>query len=72
MPKETHLDAKAAEYLIHAEGKDNALEVTRTLRNDLLLLEKSYYPSLYTFYQQVHSGDEAQAVVLPGASSAAN
>jgi len=72
LPKETHLDAKAAEYLIHAEGKDNALEVTRTLRNDLLLLEKSYYPSLRGFYQQVRSGDEAQAVLLPGASSAAN
>jgi len=48
------------------------LEVTRTLRNDLLLLEKSYYPSLHAFYQQVRSGDEAQAVLLPGASSAAN
>jgi hypothetical protein len=72
LPKETHLDAKAAEYLIRVEGKDNTLQVTRSLRNDLLLLEATHYSALRTFYQQMKSGDEAQAVLLPGASSAAN
>lgn len=71
LPKEVHLDAKAAEYLIHADGKENALEVTRTLRSDVLLLKPSSYPTLHGFYQQVRSGDEQQAVLQPGASSVA-
>ena len=72
LPKETHIDAKAAEYRILAEGKDNTLQVNRTLRSDLLLLQASVYPSLHAFYQQIRSGDEAQAVLLPGANRAAN
>jgi hypothetical protein len=72
LPKETHIDAKAADYLMHVDGKDNVLEVTRTLRNDLLLLQTSYYQSIRAFYQQVRTGDETQAVLLPGANRAAN
>jgi hypothetical protein len=72
LPKEAHVDAKAAEYKIQVENKDNTLLITRTLRSDLILLQTSFYPTLYTFYQKVRSGDDAQAVVLPGASSAAN
>jgi hypothetical protein len=71
LPKEVHVDAKAAEYRIHAESKENTLEVTRTLRSDVLLLQVSLYPALRGFYQQVRSGDEQQAVLQPGASSAA-
>jgi len=71
LPKETHVDVKAAEYLIHVESKDNALQVTRTFRSDVLLLPASDYPTLRNFYQLVRSGDEAQAVLLPGATSAA-
>jgi hypothetical protein len=70
LPKETHVDVKAAEYLIRVESKDNTLQVTRTLRSDVLLLAASYYPTLRNFYQLVRSGDEAQAVLLPGATSA--
>jgi Domain of Unknown Function with PDB structure (DUF3857)/Domain of Unknown Function with PDB structure (DUF3858) len=70
LPKEVHIDAKAAEFRIAVTGKDNTLDVTRTFRSDLLLLQASFYPNLRTFYQQVRSGDEAQAVLLPGASSA--
>lgn len=72
LPKEAHIDAKACEYRIHVDGKENTLEVSRSLRNDLLLLEPKYYPTVRAFYQQVRSGDDAQAVLLPGASSAAN
>jgi hypothetical protein len=71
VPNEMHTDAKAAEYLMRVDGKDNVLQVTRTLRSDLLLLQTSYYPSIRGFYQHVRSGDEAQAVLLPGANSAA-
>ncbi len=72
LPKEAHVDAKAAEYRIQVESKENELDVTRTLRSDLLILDKSVYPTLRTFYQQIQSGDEAQAVLLPGASSASD
>lgn len=72
LPKETHVDARAAEYRIQVESKGNSLQVTRVLRSDILLLQASYYPTLHNFYQQIRSGDGAQAVLLPGASSAAN
>jgi hypothetical protein len=72
LPKETHVDVKAAEYRIFAESNGAELHVTRTLRSDLLLLQASLYPTLHGFYQQVRSGDKAQAVLLPGASSASN
>ncbi|HKI11790.1 MAG TPA: DUF3857 domain-containing protein [Candidatus Acidoferrum sp.] len=72
LPKEVHLDAKAAEYQIQAENKENALQVTRTLRSDIVLLQSSLYPALRDFYQKIRSGDEQEAVLQPGANSAAN
>jgi hypothetical protein len=71
LPQEVHLDAKAAEYRIQAENKENALQVTRTLRSDILMLQSSFYPALRDFYQKVRSGDEQQAVLQPGVNSAA-
>jgi hypothetical protein len=71
LPKEMHTDAKAAEYRIQADAKENTVEVTRTLRSDVLLLEPSLYPTLRNFYQKVRTGDEQQAVLQPGTSSAA-
>jgi hypothetical protein len=72
LPKETHIDAKAADYLMHVDAKDNVVEVTRTLRSDLLLLQTPFYPTIRAFYQKVRTGDETQVVLLPGASRAAN
>jgi hypothetical protein len=71
LPTEVHLDAKAAEYRIQAEKKENALQVTRTLRSDIVLYQPSVYPALRDFYQKVRSGDEQQVVLQPGANSAA-
>lgn len=71
LPKETHVDAKAAEYRILVASQADDLQVTRTFRSDILLLQQSFYPTLRTFYQQMRSGDDAQAVLQPGASSAA-
>jgi hypothetical protein len=71
LPKEIHMDAKAAEYRIQANAKENALEVTRTLRSDVLLLQPSLYPTLRDFYQKVKTADEQQAVLQPGTNSAA-
>jgi Transglutaminase-like superfamily len=45
LPKETHIDVKAAEYLIHIENNDNALQVTRTFRSDVLLVQGRREPS---------------------------
>jgi hypothetical protein len=70
LPKEFHLDAKAADYRIHAEGKENKLEVSRTLRSDIVLLQSALYPALREFYQKVRTGDEQQGVLQLGASSA--
>jgi len=71
LPTEVHLDAKAAEYRIQAEKKENALQVTRTLRSDIVLYQPSVYPALRDFYQKLRSGDEQQVVLQPGANSAA-
>ena len=71
LPKETRVDAKAAEYRIVVASQADDLQVTRTFRSDILLLQQSFYPTLRTFYQQMRSGDDAQAVLQPGASSAA-
>jgi Domain of Unknown Function with PDB structure (DUF3857)/Domain of Unknown Function with PDB structure (DUF3858) len=71
LPNEVHVDVKAAEYRIQSENKDNTLLVTRTLRSDIVLLQPSLYPALRDFYQKVRSGDEQQAVLQPGANSAA-
>lgn len=71
LPQEVHWDAKAAEYRIQAENKENALQVTRTLRSDIVLYQPSVYPALRDFYQRVRSGDEQQAVLQPEVNSAA-
>jgi transglutaminase-like putative cysteine protease len=72
LPKETHLDAKAVEYRISVAAKDNSLEVDRTFRSEVLLLPVVHYSNLRNIYQQIRTGDETQAVLLPGANSAAN
>lgn len=71
IPQEVRLDAKALEYQIHADDKNNTLDVTRTLRSDILLLDANKYLALRDFYLKLKSADEQQAVLLPGANSAA-
>lgn len=72
LPKEVHVDAKAADYRIAAEDKGGSVQVTRTLKSEILVLQANYYPTLQKFYQQIRSGDEQQAVLRQGESSAAN
>ena len=72
LPKPEDQDAKAAEYILTVEEKSGAIHVTRVLRNDLVLLQKDYYPTLRNFYQVVKTGDEKQIVLEPGASAANN
>jgi hypothetical protein len=54
------------------EEKSGAIHMTRMLRNDLLLLQKDYYPTLRNFFQAVKSNDEKQIVLEPGAAAAKN
>ena len=50
LPKELHIDAKAADYRIAAEDKAGSVQVTRTLKSEILVLQASYYPTLQRFY----------------------
>lgn len=72
VPGNVDQDAKAAEYILKIEQKPGALHITRSLRSDLVMIPKNFYPSLRGFYQAVKSGDELQIVLQPGASAAAN
>ena len=72
VPKPADQDAKAAEYILTVEEKSGAVHVTRTLRNDLVLLQKENYPILRNFFLVVRSSDEKQIVFEPGAAAANN
>jgi len=72
LPKPADQDAKAAEYILTVEEKTGAVHVTRTLRNDLVLLQKENYPILRNFFLVVKSSDEKQIVFEPGAAAANN
>jgi len=72
VPKPADQDAKAAEYILTVEEKSGAVHVTRTLRNDLVLLQKENYPILRNFFLVVKSSDEKQIVFEPGAAAANN
>ena len=70
LPKPVDQDAKAAEYILKVEQKPGLIQVTRSLRRDLIMVPKDMYPSLRNFFQAVKSGDEQQIVLLPGAAAA--
>jgi hypothetical protein len=72
LPKPQDQDAKAAEYILTVEEKSGAIHMTRMLRNDLLLLQKDFYPTLRTFFQVVKTSDEKQIVLEPGAAASKN
>jgi hypothetical protein len=70
VPKPRENDQKAAVYTLKVENEKGTLHITRTLKNDMVLLEPKFYPSLRGFYQTVKSGDEEQVMVQPGAAVA--
>ena len=72
MPKDLDRNAKAVEYTLKVEGNGNTVHVQRTLRCDVVMVEKNNYPILRNFYQVVKTEDEQQIVLQPGGSSAAN
>jgi hypothetical protein len=71
LPKPRTNDQKAAVYMLTVENEKGTLHITRTLKNDMVLLEAKLYPTLRAFYQVVKTGDEEQVMVQPGAAVAA-
>jgi hypothetical protein len=70
IPEPVDKDAKAAEYMLKAEGKNGSLHFKRMLRSDLFMVPAQQYSALRNFYQLVRSGDEQQIVLQPGTASA--
>jgi hypothetical protein len=72
LPTAQNQDAKAVAYVLNMEDKKGTLHISRTLRCDLMMVEKQSYPVLQSFFQVVRTADEEQIVLQPGAGSASN
>lgn len=72
VPKPQQLDAKAIIYNLNATNDKGSLHVSRTLNVDVLLLPVENYPSLRKIFQIVRTGDEQQAILLPGGGATGN
>ena len=72
LPKPGDRDAKLLVYTVKMDEKNGTLHIARRLRNDLVLLEPKYYPTVRSFYQSVRTGDEEQVVLQPAATGAGN
>jgi hypothetical protein len=56
-------NGKTVVYTLKVDHDAGALHWTRSLRIDLLLVERKFYPALRDFFQVVRTGDEAQIVL---------
>jgi hypothetical protein len=65
VPAPINQDAKAALYAVKSENDKGSLHLSRTLKVDLLLLDKDKYGALRQFFQLVRTGDEQQVVLQP-------
>jgi len=72
LPAAQNQDAKAAAYVLSMEDNKGTVHISRTLRSDLMMVDKPNYPILQSFFQAVRTGDEEQVVLQPGAGSASN
>jgi hypothetical protein len=52
-------------YVLKADNDAGGLHITRTLRDELVWLEKEKYGALRSFFQEVRTGDEQQVVLQP-------
>ncbi len=67
VPAPVNQDTRAVAFLARAEDKQSTLHITRTLRSDLVSVDKSKYDILRSFFQLVRSTDEQQVILQPGA-----
>jgi len=65
IPAPINQDAKAVVYTVKAVDEKGMLHITRSLRNELVWLEKGKYGILRNFFQLVRTGDEQQVVLEP-------
>lgn len=72
VPQPQTIDAKAIVYTLDAKNDKGTLHLDRVLTVDFLLLKAENYGVLRQLFQKVRTADEQQAILLPGASTAAN
>lgn len=65
VPAPIKQDAKAVVYSVTTDDKKGSLHLSRTLKVDILLLDKDKYGILRHFFQLVRAGDEQQVVLQP-------
>ena len=65
VPAPINRDAKAVVYTVSAVDEKGTLHITRSLRNELVWLDKDKYGILRNFFQLVRTGDEQQVVLQP-------
>jgi Transglutaminase-like superfamily len=70
LPKPVNQDKQAVAYSLTVENDKGTLHLARKLKNDLVVLEAKYYPTLRAFYQMVRNGDEQQIMLQPAAATA--
>lgn len=63
LPAAINLDAKACVYGMKAENKSGVLQINRSMKLDLHLLDAKQYGPLRGFFQNVRSGDEEQVML---------
>jgi hypothetical protein len=66
MPESFNQDSKAVGYVLKAEAQDKALQIDRTVRIDLIMVEKNQYEILHHFFQMVRTQDQQQVVFQTG------
>jgi len=72
LPKPGNTDAKLLVYTMTADEKNGTLHISRTLKNDLVMLDPKYYPAVRKFYESVRTSDEEQIVLQPAGLGARN
>ncbi len=72
VPQEQTADGHVISYTSKTTFDNNKLHLSRKLDINILLLEKNIYPVLRNLFMAVRTGDEQQAVLQPGAATAAN
>jgi hypothetical protein len=72
VPTSKTAEGHVVTYNLQVENDHGTLHLKRNFTMDFLLLEPKYYGALRTFFQTVRTGDDQQAVLLPGATAAGN
>ena len=69
-PKPQDEGGKVAGYTLKVDDHKTALEMTRKLHLNALLMDIKYYGALRSFFQMVRTGDEQQIVLQPDTANA--